>query len=264
MELSTRTRIRTGLLLLLLITAGTRVWYWWTEQLSVIDAVYQTAITISKVGFTELVEFSETTRLVTIGVIVLGAGTTAYTLTALFEQFADERIENARRRRMERSAKGMVDHMIVCGYGRVGSKVAADAARKGGEVVVIEHDAEPSQAAADAGFTVIRGSATEDRTRESAGIQEAAVLVAAIDSDAENVSIVLSARATNPDVRIVARATTNESAPKLVQAGADRVINPKTSVQAACSHSLHGRRSPISSMSSCTVTTCRSRWIRRW
>lgn len=227
MERSARTRIRAGVTILLLITVGASVWYWLVEDLSPVDAIYQTVITISTVGFTELVDFTESTRIVTMAVILLGAGTTAYTLTALFEEFADERIQQARRRRMERSAREMVDHMVLCGYGRVGARIAADARRKGGEVAVVEYSAERSDEAERAGFTVIRGEATDDETLERAGIGHAAVLVAALASDADNLYIVLSGRTVSDDLRIIARASAVGSVPKLERAGADRVVNPE-------------------------------------
>lgn len=226
MERSTRRRITAGVVFLLLITIAASVWYWHYEQLSPIDALYQTVITISTVGFTELVEFSEQTRLVTIAVILLGAGTTAYTLTALFEHFADDRIAAAWRRRMERTSKQLTDHLVVCGFGRVGSHLAKEAARRG-DVVVVDNDPDHIEAAEAAHLTVIRGDATDEEALETAGVRSAAVLVAALSSDADNLYIVMSARALNPDLRIVARSQSDRAAPKLMQAGADRVINPE-------------------------------------
>lgn len=211
---------------LLLVTLGASAWYWFHEGLSPVDALYQTVITISTVGFTELVEFSEATRLVTIAVILLGAGTTAYTLTALFEHFADDRIAAAWRRRMERSSKQMSDHLVVCGYGRVGSRLAQEAA-KHGDVVVVVNDPENVEAAESAGLTVIRGDATDEDALELAGVGAAKVLVAALASDADNLYIVMSARALSPDLRIIARSQSDRAAIKLRQAGADRVINPE-------------------------------------
>lgn len=226
MERATRRRLTAGLVLLLMIILGASAWYWHYEKLSPIDAIYQTVITISTVGFTELVEFSEQTRLVTIAVILLGAGTTAYTLTALFEHFADDRIAAAWRRRMERTSKQMTDHLIVCGYGRVGSRLAQEASRRG-DVVVVDNHPEHIEAAEALGLTVIRGDATDEEGLEAAGVRSAAVLVAALSSDADNLYIVMSARALNDDLRIVARSQSDRAAPKLRQAGADRVINPE-------------------------------------
>ncbi len=226
MERATRRRVTAGLAVLILITAGASYWYWYYESLSPVDAVYQTVITISTVGFTELVEFTEATRLVTIAVILLGAGTTAYTLTALFEHFADDRIAAAWRRRMERSSKQMSNHLIVCGYGRIGSRLAREAAKQG-DVVVVDNDPEHIEEAEAAGLTVIRGDGTDEEALDAAGVGAAAVLVAALSSDADNLYIVMASRARNPGLRIVSRCHSERASARLRQAGADRVINPE-------------------------------------
>lgn len=94
-------------------------------------------------------------------------------------------------------------------------------------MVVVDDDPEHIEAAEAKGLTVIRGDATDEDDLEKAGIRSAAVLVAALSTDAENLYIVMSARNRNPDVRIVARCHSARAAAKLTQAGADRVINPE-------------------------------------
>lgn len=224
METPTRRRIGAGIGFLVLVVAGGSGWYWHFEDFTPVEAVYQTVITISTVGFGEIREISETGRIVTMAVILLGAGTTAYTLTALFEHFAEERLDAVRRRRMEREAKRMIDHMIVCGYGQVGRRIAEEGT-KHGDVVVVDQDPERTREATEHGLNVVLGDPSADETLEKAGIAEAAVLVVTLSSDAENLYIAMSARALNPGLRIVGRAQTERAAANLTRAGANRVVN---------------------------------------
>jgi voltage-gated potassium channel len=73
----------------------------------------------------------------------------------------------------------------------------------------------------------LAGDVTDDDVLRQAGIMRARALVAAIDTDAENVYVTLSARSLRPDIVIVARARTEASEPKLLRAGATRVVNPQ-------------------------------------
>src|ERR687897_1001481 len=109
------------------------------------------------------------------------------------------------RRRMQTAIGKLSDHYILCGYGRVGRQVAAEFARDGVPFVVVDQDPE---------------------IVEEAGVRRAKGLVAAVDSDADNVFVVLSARKLNPRLNIVARASSDESAAKLEMAGADRTLSP--------------------------------------
>lgn len=125
---------------------------------------------------------------------------------------------------MERKIAEMADHVIVCGWGRVGRAVADDLHRAGRDVVVVDSDAARLLGAA---HPVIVGDATLDATLRDAGIDRASAVVVALADDAANLFVTLSARGINPKLFIVARARVEDSVPKLVQAGADRVVNPQ-------------------------------------
>lgn len=127
----------------------------------------------------------------------------------------------------------MKNHTIVCGYGRVGRHVATELKREGMSLVIIDKDPQRVKNAEQAGFLAIPGNAANESQLIAAGIQQARHLVAAVSSDAENVFIVLTARGLQPDLHIVARANYEDSEPKLVKAGANRVITP---------YSITGRR----------------------
>jgi voltage-gated potassium channel len=118
----------------------------------------------------------------------------------------------------------MSGHTIVCGWGRVGRAVADDLVEAGQSVVVVDIDTER---VADVPYPTVVGDATLDSTLRAAGIERARALIAALEGDAENLFVTLSARAIVPDLFIVARARQDESVPKLANAGADRVVNPQ-------------------------------------
>lgn len=219
-------RIRRGLLLLGLVTAVGCGGYLMLG-LGPLDALYQTIITISTVGYREVgIEAeSQAYRLFTIFVILGGVGTAFYTLGVLLETLIEGRLtDQLWRRRMERTIAAMSDHVIVCGWGRVGRTIANDIAAAGRDVVVIDHDADRLT---DLDLPFVEGDATDDSVLSAASIETAGALVAALDSDAANLYVTLSGRSARPDLFIVARARVESAEPKLAQAGADRVVNPQ-------------------------------------
>lgn len=130
--------------------------------------------------------------------------------------------ERRRRRTMER----LSGHVIICGYGRVGRRVAAEFRAVGAPFVVVDVNPESSEVARTDGALVIHGDGTEDIELEAAGLARARGLVASVDSDDKNLSITLSARTARPDLMIVARASTESAARRLERAGANRVVQP--------------------------------------
>ena len=125
---------------------------------------------------------------------------------------------------MERDIARMSGHTIVCGWGRVGQAVAVYLAGQGAQVVVVDID---PQRVEDLAYPALTGDVTDDEVLRKAGIMRARALVAAINTDAENVYVTLSARSLRPDLIIIARARTEASEPKLMRAGATRVVNPQ-------------------------------------
>jgi voltage-gated potassium channel len=130
--------------------------------------------------------------------------------------------ERTRRRKIEE----LRDHVIICGYGRVGRRIAAEFREAGARYVVVDHSDEALDAARDQGDLYVAGDGTQDRFLREAGLDHASGLVASSDSDATNVSITLSARDARADLLIVARAGDEEAARRLRLAGADRVVQP--------------------------------------
>jgi voltage-gated potassium channel len=219
-----RLRLAIGLVLSVFVvgTLG-----FWSFGLSFLDAMYMTVITITTVGYRELggEDLSDAEKLFTMAIIVTGVSTVLYTFTLGVQVVVEGQLrEFVGRRRMDRKISGMHDHVIVCGFGRVGRAVAHELEREGARVVVIDEDADR---VAGIEFPTVIGDATHDETLRTAGIDRARALVAALEGDAENLFVTLSCRAIKSDLFIVARARQEDSVEKLSRAGADRVVNPQ-------------------------------------
>ena len=212
--------------LAVLLAAGT-AGYRWMESLGTIDALYMTVITISTVGFGEVKPLSPTGRLFTIGLIFSGGGLVANTLsgTAAFVLSGEWRANWARKKRHSMLAH-ISHHVIICGYGRIGRHVAHELKAEGIPFVVVDLSPEKIADIMESGYLALQGDASSEANLKEAGIDRARGLVAAANSDAENVFIVLTARSMRKDLLIVARANFEESEPKLLRAGANRLILP--------------------------------------
>jgi voltage-gated potassium channel len=148
------------------------------------------------------------------------------TLGAIFQEQLEDSLARYGRRQMDRRIGKLTEHVVLCGYGRVGLQIARLLAARNTALVVIDVGKQQVDEAIEQGFAVVRGSCTEDDTLREAGIEHASTLIVSLASDADAISTVLSARALNPDLRIVTRANATESEAKLKRAGADRVVNP--------------------------------------
>ena len=131
-------------------------------------------------------------------------------------------------RRKRRLIDQMRDHTIICGYGRVGRRVAAEFRAYGKPYVIVEFNEASLAIAAEQGEAIVIGNGTDDTALAAAGLARALGLVASSDSDVDNLYITLSARSVRPELMIIARASTEDAASKLRLAGADRVVQPYT------------------------------------
>lgn len=213
-------------LVLLFGTIGYRIiedWGW-------LDAFYMTVITISTVGITEVHPMSDGGRLFTSLLIFGGVGVMAYCLTRLAEFMFQRSITNVLgRRAMVKKISQMKTHIIICGYGRTGSRVVAELEHSNKPFVVIEENEEHVSKLEELGIPHLIGDATEEETLEEAHICDADSLVAALDSDAENLFLTLTAVGLCDNVRVIARVHDPDNARKFRKAGATRVVSPISS-----------------------------------
>lgn len=203
------------------------VGYMLIEGWSLSDAVYMAVITLATVGFGEVHPLSDAGRVFTSFLILLGVGTVAYGLGALVDYVVNAELSGElRRRRMLRNLERLQDHVIVCGFGRVGEH-SADTLRQNKRTVVVIDTEEPRAARARAaGYLTLVGDATQDDTLRQVGVERATGLLVCTGDDSQNLFIVLSARALNPTLTIVARSVAPETESKMLRAGASRVISP--------------------------------------
>ncbi len=200
-------------------------WYRLAEGFTLLEAVYQTVITLSTVGYAEVHPLDDSGRVFTIFFILVGL--MLYTATALVELVvAGEVREMLGRRRTGRRVRRMESHVIVCGYGRVGQEIASQLAEHSVEHLIVDRDPEAIEKATAQRAAVVLGDATEEPVLREAHIEQARAIVAGADSDVENTYIVLTARSMNPELFIVARAGTSSAEQRMTSAGAGRVISP--------------------------------------
>ena len=196
---------------------------------SFLDALYMTVITLTTVGFREVNELTEAGRIWTMVLAVGGVGLIFGSVGIVAEYLVVEATSGRREaKRMADAVNKLSGHYILCGYGRVGHTVARELVHSGLKVVVIDILPESLARARREGFLEVEGDATEEATLKAAGIERAKGLITTIDSDAHNVYVILSARALNPKLFVVARANGADAEARLMQAGASRVVSPYT------------------------------------
>src|SRR6266496_3335612 len=204
------------------------VGYMLIEHFSIIDALFTTVDMMSTVGITAH-PLSNQGRLFTIVIIILGVGSLFYTFGVIMEFMIEGHLSQAIGRRiMDRKISTLRNHCIICGFGRVGSRIAEEFASAHKPFVVIDENEVTVQSCIRKGYLALHGNAASDDILHEAGIQHAQTLLIATDQDANNIYITLSARILNPKLFIVVRANHDETVVKLKRAGANRVLSPYT------------------------------------
>ena len=222
--METLRRLRSALIALALVTVVASAGYM-VLGFSLLEAVFQTVTTISTVGFREVRPLTPAGEIFTILVILFGVGTTLYAFGTLLEAVVEGHLRtHLERLRMDRAIGRMSGHVIICGWGRVGNASAQYLTSMGHRVVVIDRDPQRLEGIEHAH---VIGDVTDDDTLLEAGIDHAEALIAALETDADNVYVTLSSRALRPDLVIIARARNESSKEKLLRAGADRAVNPQ-------------------------------------
>lgn len=230
-------RFRLPVLLVALAFAYGTVGYWLVEGKSPLDAFYTTVLTLSTVGVGQGAPPGPGGKVFTISLILFGVGALFTTIGVGTEVVASGEFGRwLRRSQMTRSVGRLSGHYVICAYGRVGRAVMEELRRHDRPVVVIEPKPELEPLLAEHDVPYLSGDPTDESVLGQAGIERARGLICAVDSDAANVFITLTARALNPHLRIIARASDRASIDKLLRAGADEVVSP---------YGLSGRRMAV-------------------
>ena len=223
MDSSRREMLLAGLALLFLFLIGT-LGYSVLEGWTMVDGLYMTFITLSTIGFQEVHTLSDAGRFFTLGLGVTGIGLLSFVAVRSAQLlFASDRLHE---RRVMKRINDLSDHYIICGYGRVGERLAEDLHREGRSVVVVDISEEAISALTEDHRLYVKGNAEEEETLRKAGIDRARGLILTLPEDSSNVFVALTAREMNPDLFILARTVDHDNRSKLLNAGADKVIAP--------------------------------------
>jgi voltage-gated potassium channel len=237
---STLRKLGVGLGALVLIIAFGTVGFMIIEDMKFLDAVYMTIITLSTVGYGEVVPLHPSGRVLAIVVIIFGVVIGAYVATTVGQLVLEGQFREVfERRKMKKKIAELKDHYILAGFGRVGQQVAREFARRKAPFVVLEKDPAALKKLLEFGYLFLEGEATSDEILSEAGIKKAHTLVSTLPDEAQNVYLTLSARHINQDLNIIARADYEEGERKLMRAGANHVVSP---------HIIGGQRMAMASL----------------
>ncbi len=215
-----------GVMLAVILLFGT-LGYTFIEKWSWLDAMFMTVITISTVGYGEVHPLDTAGKVFTSVLILAGVGTMLYAFGVFAETLSEGHFLEFRRvRRLERKVSGLRNHFIVCGYGRTGTQVVGELEAQRQPYVVVDNNADAIERLRSEDRLHIEADAASEAVLEAAGIQHARALISAVDSDERSVYITLIARALNPKLWIVARASQPASIRRLELAGANQAVSP--------------------------------------
>lgn len=224
-------RLRNWILVLtggvLLILTGGTLGFMWIEHYPPFDAFYMTLITISTVGYQELHPLSFRGRIFNSFLIFFGVTMMLLAVGGMTQVIIElELTQYFGKRRTRKMIDKLQGHIIVCGFGRVGRGAARELQRAGVPFLVVDKSEERVEWAIRDGMLAVLADATDDETLKHAGIMRARGLIASLQSDADNLFVILSAKALKPDLQISARVNSEQSENKMRLAGADHVFAP--------------------------------------
>lgn len=199
------------------------------EGFTFLEALYQTVITVSTVGFGEVHTFDGAGKMFTMLLIVVSIGTFAFGFTHIAQLVLDGSLQSHFKFvRVKENINKLDNHIIICGYGRNGKQAAAKIKAYKQPFVVIDNNLERLEEGSRTNpeLLYLQGDATQDEVLEAAGVKRAKALISALHDDADNLFVVVSARQFNQNMRIVSRANQLSTEKKLISAGANYTVSP--------------------------------------
>lgn len=221
------TGLRVALLTSILVIIGGTTGFHLLEGWPLFDSFYMTVITIFTVGFAEVHPLHLGGRMLTILLIIMGAGAIGYLATSFTAMLISGQVlQLMRGQRMEKRLTRLKGHMILCGFGKIGREIAREFSRAGIDLCVIDQDERAVEEALQDGLLALYGDATDEQVLERCGIKQARGLATALPKDSDNLFVVLTAREICPEIQIVARGLEPSSEARLRRAGASHVVSP--------------------------------------
>jgi voltage-gated potassium channel len=221
-------KLRYAFFLMVSIWLVGTIGYMIIEAATFLDAAFMTVITISTVGFNDVLILSETGKIFTIFLIAISWVTFAYGISVITSHFVEGEMGSLLYSyRNKKQLNKMKDHVIIVGYGRNGHQAAHELQVSEIPFVILEkkHDLIINSVSKDLHF--LEGDATEDEILLEAGIERARSIILTLPLDADNLFITISARALNPNIQIITKATSASTQKKLLIAGANKVVMPE-------------------------------------
>lgn len=201
--------------------------FYMIEGWSILDSLYVAVQTVTTVGYGDRTPATQNGRIFSTVFMLAGVGVVLYALTTSVHAIVQsELVATFGARRQSRRMSKLRNHYIVCGAGRVGSHLVRGLLNSAETFIVIEKNPQKVAELTDLGVIVLVRDATLEESLREAGIEHARGLAACLPDDADNVYVVLTARDLNPNMHIVARAAEEQAEPKLIRAGANRVVAP--------------------------------------
>ena len=214
-------------LLLLILLVGTVGYSLVEEEWTLFDGFYMTLITLTTIGFSEVHTLTTEGRILTVLIIVFGLGSAATIFTQLAQLMMEGNLLAVwRTRRMDKKITRMKDHVIICGYGRIGQAICRDLTNMGVQCVIVDRDDSRIDKAHGVDIPVLSGNATSDSALLAGGVERASILVAALANDSDNLFVALAARDLNPNLMVIARGEDKSIETRMLRAGVDRVVYP--------------------------------------
>jgi len=221
-----RNLIYGAIFLLVVVSAGIAGYMWAGWSLG--DACYMLVLTISTVGFDEVHPVNTPfLRGLTMVLIILGSTGMIFMTGALVQFFTALQIQQIFGvNRMKNEIAQLKDHIIICGYGRIGNMLMRELKAANAKFVLLDRNEQRIAEARAAGYLCMQGDAADEAVLIAVGIERARILATVLPDDAANVFITLSARSLNKSLQIIARGEMPTTEGKLIHAGADRVVLP--------------------------------------
>jgi len=209
------------LLLAIIVLIGT-VGYLYLERPDLMEGLYFTIVTVTSVGYGDLHPTSTESRIFYMILMLIGVVLLFYLGASIISTVIEGRVINFLIWKFTDKTRKMKNHVIICGYGDVGSLVAKDIGRD--DVVIIERNESKHNELLSNGFIGVLGDSTRQETLKNANIENARALIIALNSDPDAIYTILTAKELNPEIEIYARANERDSLDKMKRAGADYVI----------------------------------------
>lgn len=197
------------------------------EGYSFLDSLFMTVITLATVGYREIEPLSDNGKIFTIFLIMSGISYFGYSVSQIIAFIVNGQLKDIfREKKMNKIIQNMQEHLIVCGFGRVGKEVSRYLSEEEKSFIIIEKNLDKIQEALKMGYLAIFGDASEEKVLDKAEINKAKAIIITFDNTSENVYVILAVREMKEEILIVANGTNERSEKILYRAGADKVISP--------------------------------------